>query len=146
MKRFFTPPMAVAMFALFIALGGSALAVRSAAKPVTLCGNGSVKAIASLNLDQFGGPYPRQFTAAPQAFESRWQCNGRSPEWRDAGADAFQIRFPGINIRSAVATGYTSRTRGSVNITVTGDIVNVYPATAAGPNAAGVFGFSIAVY
>jgi hypothetical protein len=146
MRRFFTPPMAVAMFALFLALGGSALAVQSAARPVTVCGNGSVKAIASVDTDQYSGPFPRQFSSAAQNFKVRWQCNGRSPEVREADNAAFQIRFPGINVRSAVATGYTGRTRGSVNITVTDGIVNVYTATAAGPNAAGSFGFTIAVY
>ena len=145
MKRFFTPPMAVAMLALFVALGGSALAV-SSARPVTVCGNGSVKAYAAVDTDRYSGAFPGQFSSAAQNFAARWQCNGRSPEVRDAGADAFQIRFPGLNVRSAVATGYTSRTRGSVNIKVTDGIVNVYTATAAGNNAAGSFGFTIIAY
>src|SRR5512146_1028237 len=95
--------MLVAMLALFVALGGTAIAVGNA-KPVTICGNGSVKAFASVNLDGLAGSVPEQFTSDGRYFTSRWACNGHAVEIRNAGNGAYEIRVGGLTPRTAVAS------------------------------------------
>jgi hypothetical protein len=83
-----SPSLGVAILALFVALGGSAVAVTNA-KPVLRCGNGSVKAFAAVELDTFVGSFPQQLSAAPNLFAARFTCNGQPAQARLAGAGRY---------------------------------------------------------
>src|SRR4051794_40758844 len=103
MRRRPSPSLVVAMLALFVALGGSAIAIDKAV-PVTRCGNGALKAYASLNLDQFAGAFPTAFSSRADLFERRWQCNGRAAEVRLAGDGVYEVRFPGLGATAGTVT------------------------------------------
>jgi hypothetical protein len=107
-SRRVSPSLGVAVLALFVALGGSAVAVTNA-KPVVRCGNGSVKAYAAVDLDRFTGPFPQQFSAAPNLFVARFSCNGQAAQARVVGAGRYDIRFPGIASNAATVTIFSDR-------------------------------------
>lgn len=107
-SRRLSPSLGVAMLALFVALGGSAVAVTKA-KPVVRCGNGSVKAFAAVDLDTFAGSFPQQFSSAANLFAARFACNGQAAQARVAGAGRYDVRFPGIASRAATVTVLSDR-------------------------------------
>ncbi len=141
-SRRVSPSLAVAMLALFVALGGSALAV-SAARPVAVCGNGSVKGYASVQLDTYAGGFPQTFSNAAKEFAARWSCNGRSPDVRSAGAGTFQIRFPGVAFKAAVGSVYTTNGARSSHLSasISGGVITVDTG-----DTGNAVGFSIAVF
>jgi hypothetical protein len=143
-SRYLSPSMVVAMLALFVALGGSALAVRNAVKPVVACGNGSVKAYASVNLDGLSGSVPGQFTSDGRYFTSRWACNNRTVELRNAGNGAYEIRISGITPRTAVASLFSGSLRGNATTQLLGDVVRIYTERTDGSTP--TVGFAIAVF
>jgi hypothetical protein len=143
-RRLVNPPLIVAMLALFVALGGSALAVRAKSRPVVVCGNGSVKAFAAIQLDSFVGAFPAQFSDAARLFNARWSCNGAAVQVRDAGRGVLQLRFPGLSVRSAVVSPLSSNKQGATTWWLADDgTVNILVTTLDGATGAGV-GFSIA--
>ena len=93
-----TPSLAISLLALFFALGGTAVPVNSA-RPVTACGNGSVKAFAAVNLQGYAGAFPSQFSSADKNFAVRWACNGSAAQVRATSAGVFEIKWPGISSR-----------------------------------------------
>jgi hypothetical protein len=103
-----SPSLVVAMLALFVALGGSALAVRKAVKPVVRCGNGSVKGYAAVPLDGYVGAFPTSYTNAANVFAARYDCAGGSPQVRKVSSGVYDIRFPVVDARSAIVSGFSS--------------------------------------
>jgi hypothetical protein len=142
--RFFSPSMLVAMLALFAALGGTAIAVDKAAKPVVVCGNGSVKAYASVNLDGLAGSVPSQFTSDGRYYTSRWSCNGHAMELRNAGNGAYEIRVAGLTPRTAVASLFSGALRGDATTQLLGDTVRIYTERPDGTTP--TVGFAIAIF
>ena len=106
-----TPGTAIAVLALFFALGGSALAVgeRMQASSVAQqrCTNGAVRGIAyvtgnpSMGIANVGD----KFTSAGAVFGRKFNCNGRNIEVRRVSIGVFEIRFVGNPASSAVASG-----------------------------------------
>ena len=133
------------MLALFVALGGTALAVHAKAKPVVVCGNGSVKAIAAVNLDSFAGSFPISYSNDPSLFAARWSCNGKAAEIRQVSNGVYDIRFPNITPRVANVTVMSGQNTGSASWSPTGDgAFRVY--TIDGDGAMHSHGFAISVY
>ncbi len=108
-----TPGTAIALIALFFALGGSALAVgervQSALVAQQRCTNGAVRGVAVVtgNPSQGIANMPDAFTGAGQYFGRRFNCTGRAVQARRAETGVFEVRFVGISGGSAVvsATG-----------------------------------------
>jgi hypothetical protein len=105
------PGAALALVALFFALGGSAFAVGeravgTAAASQRACAQGNVRGVAVVT----GGPsgaanIPGAFTGAAGLFERRFNCNGRAIHVRRVGIGVFEIRFVGNADATAVASG-----------------------------------------
>ncbi len=108
-----TPGTAIALIALFFALGGSALAVgervQSASVAQQRCTNGAVRGVAVVTgvASQGIANLPDSFTAAGNLFGRKFNCTGRAVQARRAELGVFEVRFVGISGASAVvsATG-----------------------------------------
>ena len=99
-----SPALAVAVLALFVALGGSAFALGKRTVPVVRCGNGSVKAFAAVDFNAFSGSLPQSFTSDPKFFAGRYNCAGGAVELRPRSGNEYDIRFPGLRARTAVVS------------------------------------------
>jgi len=105
-----TPATAVALIALFFALGGSAYAigdrVQGAAVAQPRCANGAVRGIATVtgNPSQGIANFPDSFTSAAALFGRKFNCTGRAVQARRVQAGVFEVRFVGISGGSAVAS------------------------------------------
>jgi hypothetical protein len=143
-NRLANPSLAVAALALFVALGGSALAVTAKKKPpLTACANGTVKGYATFDLDQVSGSLASSFTSDGRWFKTRYSCTGAAAEIRDAGGNSIEIRFPGVSISAATASIYSGGNRGSADVTFSADTVHVYTIDGSGNSAQR--GFSVIV-
>jgi hypothetical protein len=106
-----TPGTAIALVALFFALGGSALAVgeRIHAPSVAQqrCVNGAVRGIATVtgNPSQGIANIPDQFTSANALFARKFNCTGRAVEVRRTAIGVYEVRFVGNAAPSVVANG-----------------------------------------
>ena len=106
----FTPATAIALIALFFALGGSAYAVGeriqspSAAQP--RCANGAVRGIAVVTgiASQGMANFPDSFTSSGSLFGRKFNCTGRAVQARRVQTGTFEVRFVGISGGSAVAS------------------------------------------
>ena len=106
----FTPATAIALIALFFALGGSAYAVGeriqspSAAQP--RCANGAVRGIAVVTgiASQGMANFPGSFTSSGSLFGRKFNCTGRAVQARRVQTGTFEVRFVGISGGSAVAS------------------------------------------
>jgi hypothetical protein len=106
-----SPATAIALVALFFALGGSAFAVgerleSESAHAQRACGNGNVKGVAYVT----GGPsgaanIPGNFSGARRFFASRFNCTGRAVQVRRTGIGTYEVRFVGNGAAAAVAGG-----------------------------------------
>jgi hypothetical protein len=142
-NRILSPSLAVAVLALFVALGGSALAVTAKKKPLVPCANGTIKGSATFDLDHVSGSLSSDFSSDPHWFKARYDCTGAAPQIRSANG-VIEIRFPGLNINAATASVYSDSNRGSADVSiVSGDTVRVYTIDGAGNPAAR--GFSLIV-
>ena len=105
-----TPGIAIALIALFFALGGSAYAVgervQSPAVAQPRCANGAVRGIAVVTgiASQGMANFPDSFTSAGSLFTRRFNCTGRAVQARRVQAGTFEVRFVGISGGSAVAS------------------------------------------
>jgi hypothetical protein len=105
-----TPGTAIALLALFFALGGSAYAVgeriQSSSVAQPRCANGAVRGIAVVtgNSSQGIANFPDSFTAAGNLFGRKFNCTGRAVQARRVQAGTFEVRFVGISGGSAVAS------------------------------------------
>ena len=114
---------AVAVLALFFALGGSALAVgerlQAPAVAQQRCTNGAVRGIAVVTgiPSQGIANFPDAFTSARNLFARRFNCTGKAVAAQVAihgsvEAGVFEVRFVGISgasgVGSAVSDAYTT--------------------------------------
>lgn len=113
-----SPSAAVAVLALFFALGGSALAVgerlQAPAVAQQRCTNGAVRGIAVVTgiPSQGIANFPDAFTSARNLFARRFNCTGKAVQARRVEAGVFEVRFVGISgasgVGSAVSDAYTT--------------------------------------
>jgi hypothetical protein len=106
-----TPGTAIALTALFFALGGSAFAVgervHGPAAAQQRCANGSVRGAATVtgNPAQGIANMPDQFTSTAALFARRFNCTGKAIQVRRAELGVYEIRFVGNSAPSAIASG-----------------------------------------
>ncbi len=104
------PATAIALLALFFALGGSALAVGERVQAPSVaqqrCANGAVRGIAVVTgiPSQGIANVPGNFTGAGNLFARKFNCTGRAVQVRRVEAGVFEVRFLGISGGSAVAS------------------------------------------
>jgi hypothetical protein len=104
-----TPGTAIALLALFFALGGSALAVGEHVSGSLVaqqrCTNGAVRGIAVVTgiPGQGVANMPGTFTGAGQYFGRKFNCTGRAIQARRVEAGIFEVRFVGISGATAMA-------------------------------------------
>jgi hypothetical protein len=106
-----SPGTAIALIALFFALGGSAFAIGERTQGPTAaqqrCANGSVRGVATVtgNPAQGIANIPDQFTSSPVLFSRRFNCTGKAIQVRRAEIGVYEIRFVGNAAPSAIASG-----------------------------------------
>ena len=106
----FTPGTALALVALFFALGGSAFAVgeriQSPSVAQQRCANGAVRGIATVTgvPSQGIANIPDRFTGAANLFARKFNCAGKAVQVRRVESGVFEVRFVGISGASAVAS------------------------------------------
>jgi hypothetical protein len=109
-----TPGTAIAVVALFFALGGSAFAVGERIQGPSVaqqrCANGAVRGIATVtgNPTQGIANIPDTFTSAGNLFSRRFNCTGRAIQVRRAEIGVYEVRFVGNGAPSAIASGVGS--------------------------------------
>lgn len=110
-RRFsLSPGTAIALVALFFALGGSAFAigerVQSAAVAQQRCTNGAVRGFATITGDPNAGiaNVPDKFTGAAVLFSRKFNCTGKGVQVRRVDRGVYEVRFVGIAAASAVAS------------------------------------------
>ena len=107
----FTPGTAIALVALFFALGGSAFAlgerIQSPSAAQQRCTNGAIRAIATVtgNPSQGIANIPDQFTSSPTLFARKFNCTGKAVQVRRLEIGVYEVRFVGNAAPSVVATG-----------------------------------------
>jgi hypothetical protein len=105
-----SPGTAIALIALFFALGGSALAVgehvQSASVAQQRCTNGAVRGVAVVTgiPSQGIANFPDVFTSAGNLFGRKFNCTGKAVQARRVEAGVFEVRFVGISGASAVVS------------------------------------------
>jgi hypothetical protein len=112
------PGTAIAVLALFFALGGSAFAVgermQSPSVAQQRCANGAVRGIAVVTgiASQGMANFPDRFTAAGNLFTRKFNCTGKAVQARRVEAGVFEVRFVGISgasgVGSSVNDAYTT--------------------------------------
>ena len=106
-----TPGTAIALLALFFALGGSAFAVgeriQSPSVAQQRCSNGAVRGIATVTGDPSKGiaNTPDQFSSANVLFARKFNCTGRAVQVRRLEIGVYELRFVGNAATSVVANG-----------------------------------------
>jgi hypothetical protein len=102
-----SPGTAVALLALFFALGGSALAVGDKLTvPQQRCTNGAVRGIATVVGDAAGmANLPDRFTNRRALFGRTFNCTGRGVLVRRLGIGMYEVQFVGNVASTALATG-----------------------------------------
>jgi hypothetical protein len=104
-----TPGTALALVALFFALGGSAFAVGQRVDgmlaPQPRCANGAVRGIAAVRGTSAGmANIPDAFTGSAAIFSRRFNCTGRATQVRRVEAGVYEVRFVGISGASGVGS------------------------------------------
>ena len=106
-----TPATAIALVALFFALGGSAFAVGERIQAATAnqqrCANGAVRGVAVVTGNPASGiaNIPDQFTSAANLFARRFNCSGRGVQVRRLEIGEYEIRFVGNAATTALVGG-----------------------------------------
>ena len=106
-----TPGTAIALVALFFALGGSAFAVGERLQGPTVaqqrCTNGAVRGIATVTGDPSKGiaNVPDQFSGAAVLFARKFNCARGAVQVRRLEIGVYEVRFVNNAAASAVATG-----------------------------------------
>ena len=106
----FSPATALALVALFFALGGSAFAlgdeISSQLANQKRCANGAVRGVAEVTSTSAGmANLPDKFTSSKSYFSRRFNCTGRAIQVRRVETGVFEVRFVGISGASGVGTG-----------------------------------------
>jgi hypothetical protein len=114
----FSPSTAIALIALFFALGGSAFAVGESLQGQSVaqqrCTNGAVRGIAVVTgiASQGIANFPDKFTGAGNLFSRKFNCTGKAVQARRVEAGVFEVRFVGISggsgVGSSVSDAYTT--------------------------------------
>ena len=106
-----TPGTAIALVALFFALGGSAFAVgeriQSPSVAQQRCANGAVRGFASVTGDPSKGManLPDQFSSANVLFTRKFNCTGRAVQVRRLDIGVYEVRFVGNAGGTVLANG-----------------------------------------
>jgi hypothetical protein len=106
-----TPGTAIALIALFFALGGSAFAVGERAQSLVAaqqrCTNGAVRGAATVTGIPAQGManVPDHFVGTPALYSRRFNCTGKAIQVRRTGIGIYEIRFVGNAAPSAIASG-----------------------------------------
>ena len=130
----FTPATALALVALFFALGGSAFAVgervQSTLANQPRCANGAVRGIAVVT----GAPnagianVPDKFTSTASLFGRKFNCTGKAIQVRRVETGVFEVRFVGITGVSAVGSAFGDAYTGVEPVAGGAFKVSVHPA------------------
>jgi hypothetical protein len=108
----FSPATALALLALFFALGGSAFALGERIQAATVaqqrCTNGAVRGLAVVTGDPSKGiaNVGDRFTGAPVVFARRFNCSRRPVQVRRTGIGVYEVRFLGNAASTALAGGF----------------------------------------
>jgi len=106
-----SPASALALVALFFALGGSAFAlgdkIQSPFANQKRCANGAVRGIAVVTGQPSAGiaNVPDRLTSTGSYFARRFNCTGKAVQVRRVEMGVFEVRFVGISDGSGVASG-----------------------------------------
>lgn len=106
-----TPATALALVALFFALGGSAFAlgdrIQSPFANQKRCANGAVRGIAVVTGQPSAGiaNIPDRFSSTASFFSRRFNCTGKGIQVRRVETGVYEVRFVGVSGGSAVASG-----------------------------------------
>ena len=105
------PGTAIAVLALFFALGGSALAVgervQGASATQRRCSEGAVRGVAMVTGSSAGvGSVPSAFTTAKALFARRFNCSGKPIQVRRTSIGVFEVRFVGNAAGTGLANGF----------------------------------------
>lgn len=111
-----SPTTAIALAALFFALGGSAFAVGQKTAPQARCQPGAVRGVAVVVGDPSKGManLPPDFSTSPVLFNRRFNCAGGAVAVRRAGTGVFDVRFANNAANTALANAVAD---GSVAVT-----------------------------
>jgi hypothetical protein len=133
------PGTAIALVALFFALGGSAFAVgeriQGAAVAQQRCTTGAVRGIVVVTGDPRAGiaNLADQFTSSKAVFGRTFNCTGRGIQVRRVSIGVYEVRLVGNGAQTALASGlnggYASADPASAGIFK----VSVYPAGRSDP-------------
>jgi hypothetical protein len=129
------PGTAIALIALFFALGGSAFAVGErfqgpAAPAQGACAQGNVRGVAHVTGST---SVPGTFSGAPRLFARRFNCTGRAVQVRRLGIGMYEVRFRGNPAPTAIASGTSGIQASAERIGAGLYRVTVYPAGRADP-------------
>lgn len=101
-----TPGTAIALVALFFALGGSAMAVGERVHGTIAsqqrCAQGAVRGIAHVT---GAASIPAEFAGANRFFARRFNCTGGAIHVRRLGIGIYELRFTGNGAPNAIASG-----------------------------------------
>jgi hypothetical protein len=106
-----TPGTAIALVALFFALGGSAFAVgeriQSPSVAQQRCANGAVRGFASVTGDPSKGManIPDRLTSANVLFTRKFNCTGKPVQVRRLEIGVYEVRFVGNAAGTVLANG-----------------------------------------
>lgn len=106
-----TPGTAIALVALFFALGGSAFAVGERIQGLSVaqqrCTNGAVRGIAAVTGEPSKGManIPDQFSSANALFSRKFNCTGKAVQVRRTDIGVYEVRFVGNAAPNVVANG-----------------------------------------
>ena len=105
-----TPGTAIAVVALFFALGGSAFAVGERIQSFSVaqqrCTNGAVRGAATVTGTSAGmANVPDTFTGAGNLFSRKFNCTGKAVQVRRVEAGVFEVRFVGVAGASGIGSG-----------------------------------------
>ena len=106
-----SPGTALALVALFFALGGSAFAVgeriQSSLAAQQRCANGAVRGIAYVtgNPSQGIANIPDSFTSTRSYFARRFNCTGKATQVRRVEMGVYEVRFVGVGVSGASGVG-----------------------------------------
>ena len=107
-----SPSLVVAGAALFVALGGSALAVSDAVRPQARCAPGAVRGIAAVTGNPSAGManIPDKFASTKALFSRTFNCAGGATQVRRVNVGVYEVRFAGNGAQVALASAGAAET------------------------------------
>ena len=130
-----TPGTAIALLALFFALGGSAFAVGERIDGPSVaqqrCADGAIRGIATVTgiASQGMANIPDRFTGAGNLFSRKFNCTRKAVQVRRVEAGVFEVRFVGVSGASAVGSAVSDDAYATVRNGAGGAfVVTMHPA------------------